>query len=165
MSGYPYCGVDFGVRLVTICRLTTNGTPRWTELKAEKGTDALEACRQLSADSWRWAWDTDCVWVERSMGRYIRSVSDLARVQGAVIATIRKQCTISEIPPAEWRRAIGLPGNAKKTDVMAWATASLDRAPDTQDMADAYCIAQACRISSLRAVRLLDETEEDPALD
>jgi hypothetical protein len=156
VSEFPYCAVDFGIRLVTICRLTADGTPTWHELKAEKGTDALEAARQIAASSWRWSWDTDCTWLERSMGRHIRSVSDLARVQGVVLATIPARIFVSEIQPPDWKRVHGLAGNAKKPVVMAWATDQLGEAPATQDMADAYAIAEALRISSERATSILD---------
>ena len=51
----------------------------------------------------------------------------------------RMQAAILELQPGEWRRSIGLKGNAKKPDVMA-AVVGLGHDPATQDEADAIAI-------------------------
>jgi hypothetical protein len=153
---WVYAGVDIGVRKTTICRLNATGIPTWHTLEASPQVDAWEACRVMGVLAARWPWDCSVAWLERPMGRSIRSVADLSRVVGAVMAGIPARVLISEIPPTSWRVAVGLKGNCPKSAVMGWADEWLGYEPVDQDAADAYAIATACRLSSERAVALLE---------
>lgn len=86
-------------------------------------------------------------WIERPMGRHIRSVSDLARAGGAIAAHLPLECGLDEIDAPNWKKAIGLNGNCPKSVVQAWARERLGQDLSEHE-ADAYAIAQvALRVS------------------
>lgn len=77
----------------------------------------------------------------------------IARVQGAVLASLPRRLLVQPWNPSEWRKACGLPGNASKRAVWEFV---IDNEPDgnrgwsvledwPQDACDAYCIALATR--------------------
>lgn len=114
-------GVDLGVRLVTMACHRRDGLS-FVTCQADGG-DALEACRQLGRRL-RVAlelWQATVVWVERPMGAQPRSVADLMRVMGVVVAAIPMETPVEEITPSAWKRAIGIGGNANKEKVWKWA--------------------------------------------
>lgn len=67
------------------------------------------------------------------------------RVQGAVLAMIPSRMLVHPLQPSEWRKGVGLPGNATKERVFDWVTEQLGGRPVSQDAADAYCMALATR--------------------
>jgi len=77
------------------------------------------------------------------------------RVQGAILARIPPRMLVRPFIPSEWRKGVGLKGNASKADVWSFTTfQSVGRDPNgrfgwPQDACDAYCIA-------LATLRLLD---------
>ena len=98
-------------------------------------------------------WDTiRAVGIEEPMGRGPASwgvVPKLKAIQGAIVACIPSLVPVTPLKPAEWREKVGVPGNATKDMVAAWAMAQLDDPPGMplkqwpQDAFDAYCIARA----------------------
>ena len=73
-------------------------------------------------------------------------------VQGALLSQIPARMLVTKFMPSEWRKAVNLPGNASKSDVLrfvvengfesGWKT---DERELAQDACDAYCIALATR--------------------
>jgi hypothetical protein len=93
-------------------------------------------------------WDTVCaVGIEEPFGRGPSSwaiVPKLKAIQGAILACIPAEMEVTPLAPAEWRKAVGLSGNAPKEHVTNWARRH-KHIPFTwpQDAYDAYCIARA----------------------
>jgi len=104
--------------------------------------------------------DVLAVGIEHPGGKF--GTGDMLRVQGAVLARIPARMLVHPLPPARWRKLVGLPGNASKeavsvvADNMRWDgqwVASADPHIDyepllpewPQDACDAYCIALATR--------------------
>jgi Holliday junction resolvasome RuvABC endonuclease subunit len=146
-------GVDLGTRLVTICELDHHGSASLRNLRVPGSLDSLQAARALAVLATQVRWP-GVVWVERPYGAHIRSVADLSRVYGAILAAIPADHAVSEISAPEWKKAIGLPGNAKKSSVIAWAKTEYGLDLD-EHQADALAIAHACRVSSERVARLI----------
>jgi Holliday junction resolvasome RuvABC endonuclease subunit len=75
-----------------------------------------------------------------------KTLRDLARVQGAILARLPRNLMVQEWTPSQWRKVIGLPGNATKDDVMTFTDHDRLHAAAgvwPQDACDAYCIALA----------------------
>lgn len=157
-------GVDVNLRRVTGCSLGPTG-PSWMTWQVASNVPSLE-CPRWIANEIRFG-DVisghDVVWIERPMGVHIRSVADLSRVMGAVVAALPLDTSLEEITAPEWKRLIGLPGNAGKAEVRQWVTDELDRRRlaniDQLDehKCDAFAIAMACQRESSRY-----QTERDP---
>jgi Holliday junction resolvasome RuvABC endonuclease subunit len=143
-------GVDVATRNVAIVRLSEDGGARWDQLSTDPKVPALEAVRLLHRAALTYPWPA-VVWIERPMGRHVRSVSDLSRVVGAVVAALPDRVSVSEVSPPEWKVGIGLKGNASKRDVWRWASVLIGSDPPDQDAADALAIAWACWLASKRA--------------
>lgn len=64
-------------------------------------------------------------WIEHAFGANRAVDFKLGRVQGAIVAAVRHvwpEAAVNEVGPPEWKKGIGLPGNAKKdayVDVLA----------------------------------------------
>lgn len=81
-------------------------------------------------------------WIERPMGQHVREVANLMRTAGSIAAWIPPTCAVEEIAPQDWKRLVGLPGNASKEAVQAWCRGEgFD--PASEHEADAYAIARA----------------------
>lgn len=93
--------------------------------------------------------DTIAVGIEEPAGR---NPGVIFRVQGAVLAQIPARTLVDKLMPSQWRKQVGLAGNATKTAVAEHALADLHSRgalwtlrDHPQDALDAYCIAQATR--------------------
>lgn len=80
------------------------------------------------------------VGIENPAGR-VGAVRHIARVQGGVLACLPTTLLVHPLEPAEWRRLVGLPGNAPKHEVMQFALRTDNGL--TQDEADAILMARA----------------------
>lgn len=122
-------------------------TPRWTHCRLE-GSDAFDRTRTVgqvvpgrAASFWD---DVLAVGIEEPAGR---NPGFSFRVQGAVLSQIPAHKLVEKWMPSQWRKAVGMPGNATKATVNAWVGERWGEALDfwTQDACDAYCIALATR--------------------
>jgi Holliday junction resolvasome RuvABC endonuclease subunit len=104
--------------------------------------------------------DLDAVFIERPVGKFPKRALDHACgvIQAAMLAALDDRFlhlpSVFELSPGEWKKAIGLGGNAKKPDVYQWAVPRWEKpdvpaGPFTQDEADALAI--ACAGSALLA--------------
>ncbi len=155
-------GIDlstFAVDIVTIDDDT--GRVEWTR-HTLAGDDAFDRTRTVAAVMPGRAhsfWDDIlAVGIEEPAGR---NPGFAFRVQGAVLSMIPADKLVEKWMPSQWRKRIGLAGNATKTEVQAWSWNELlepRNLPDTQrsmyrreiaawpfDACDAYCIALATR--------------------
>lgn len=90
---------------------------------------------------------SSAVYVEQPMGRQIKGVAEVERVVGSVIANVPRKVSVSLISPPEWKRIVGLGGNAGKDQIREMATAIYPVLIDSsQDLCDAAMIARACYI-------------------
>jgi Holliday junction resolvasome RuvABC endonuclease subunit len=92
--------------------------------------------------------------VERPYG-VGKSIHDLMRAMGAVVAALPPALMVWELSPAEWRKGIGLPGNASKGDckLQAWHLAGYAATYYwPQDALDAYAVAYTARAINQQAI-------------
>jgi hypothetical protein len=157
-------GIDLDTKAVHCCLLSVDDdTATWYEWPIA-AKDALSAARNVrdALPSRGWWKDqgvimyaTESLW---SHGRTTLKV--LSRVQGAVIACLDPTLELVELSPHEWRlHSAGR--DASKETIRKWAEVqaglgfqsphSTNYAYLTQDRADSYAIAYACRALCERA--------------
>ena len=143
-------GIDLSTHAIDIVLLDeTTDAATWHRVELA-GHDAFERARSVRAAMFRGfvpsRWDDVlAIGIEQPRGR--NALVALGRVQGAVLACIPRDKLVQPWNPSEWRKTVGLPGNATKFQVAEWA---LDRWEDYPfgvpfDGTDAYCIALATR--------------------
>jgi hypothetical protein len=149
-------GIDYSSRAVDIVLLDeTTDAATWHryELHKDRGQDAFDRVRNVPAMMPSRAntfWDgVIAVGIEDPRGY---GAGSMYRVQGAILACIPRPLLVQPWVPSEWRKAVGLPGNASKVDVFAWTARNypqdwhdnyVDMCP--QDAIDAQCLALATR--------------------
>ena len=104
----------------------------------------------------RFCHDIGLVYVEAPhVGASRRGAVEHAMFIGRVLQQAERQwpdAPVELIQPGEWKKLVGLPGNAQKAQIMAWAhAAGFD--PKTQDAADASGIAAAGVVRNAEIVR------------
>lgn len=145
-------GIDFSTRAVDVVLLdedTDAATWHRFELAGADAFDRARSVRDAMPGSRYWD-DVLAVGIEDPRGY---GAGSLYRIQGAILSRLPRRTLVHPLIPSSWRKTVGLPGNASKTDVAARVTVlrtaarPLD-APDDpwpQDACDAYCIALATR--------------------
>jgi Holliday junction resolvasome RuvABC endonuclease subunit len=144
-------GVDVAVQHLAFAFAPVDNGPIVTETLTA-GTDAREGQRlglldrqvRIYAQQVAVSFPPQCVWVEQPTGRFPKP--QLMYAAGVVQAALFEAlaCPVWTIPVATWKQRTVGKGNATKSDVFAWATGRLP-AIESQDEADAYCIAAAGR--------------------
>lgn len=143
-------GIDVGVRSAVAVAVRDGepgavGVRRWaTPVRSMDGVRILGRLAVLTFAAPPFNEASVC-WIERPMGRQIKEVSDLARAGGSIAACIPSHVALDEIPPPDWKRLVGLGGNATKAVVRTWALED-GAGPDVladEHAADAYAIARA----------------------
>jgi len=129
----------------------SNGDTTTLSLAVEEGSrrlsEAHSAISQRSAEL-AGSYPPFCVFVEEPMGKFHnRSLDNMAAItQAAIYSALETRypypVSVLTIPPPQWKSTIGIPGNASKEEVMAWAR-SVGYSGDSQDEADALAIAYA----------------------
>lgn len=131
--------------------------PRWHRYEL-RGHDAFERARDVRrslVEGWcrdgAWPHHALAIGIEDPAGHH--AVRALARVQGAILARLPRDVLVVPLAPAQWRKTVGLPGNATKQQVADWALtdahslgADWTLRDNGQDCLDAYCIAVATRL-------------------
>lgn len=145
-------GIDFDTHAVHVVLLREDGTAEYRHFPLE-GHDAFERVRSVreampSRGWWRDEGVVACA-IEEPAGKL---TGRLFRVQGAILACLPPDLLVEKLMPSQWRKAVGLKGNATKEDV-AWFAASYSHgwAPAGMavlstwpfDATDAYCLALA----------------------
>lgn len=145
-------GIDLSTFAVDVVKVPLDqGPPQWHRFPLT-GSDAFERARSVrdampGSSSVFWD-DVLAVGIEEPAGR---NPGVIFRVQGAVLARIPTHLLVEKLMPSQWRRLVGLPGNASKADVRSHATLNgVGRLNDgtfvwPQDACDAWCIALATR--------------------
>jgi hypothetical protein len=143
-------GIDYSTRAVDVVLLDEDShAAEWHRFELS-GADAFERTRDVSRafNLTSEQWDSVvAVGIENPGGKY--GTGAMYRVQGAVLASIPFYKLVQPLPPALWRKTVGLPGNASKDAVAEWATWKGGLGAKAvfwpQDACDAYCIALATR--------------------
>lgn len=147
-------GIDcstFAIDIVSVSIEDDDPWANWNCFKLGRDGDAFDRTRLVgevlpARNSSFWL-DIIAVGIEQP-GGHQRHVT--ARVQGAVLAMIPSRMLVHPLQPSEWRKGVGLPGNATKERVFDWVTEQLGGRPVSQDAADAYCMALATRALVLK---------------
>lgn len=143
-------GIDFSTKAVDVVLLDEDtDAAEWHrfELHGDGAFDRTRSVMSAMPGPGHSFWDDVlAVGIEQPRGNH--GVVHMARIQGAVLTRIPTHKLVHPINPSDWRKTVGLPGNASKADVMAhtWK-ASRDSIMYVwpQDACDAYCIALATR--------------------
>lgn len=160
------CGIDFSTRAVDVVLLDEDtDAATWHRFEL-LGNDAFDRARNVEGNI---PGRTDPLWDEvvaigiedpRGYG-----AGSLYRVQGAILASLPAWLLVHPLIPSQWRKTVGLPGNASKdmirafTGIKRWHAdprfipSSVTTTTDyeavipawPQDAHDAYCIALATR--------------------
>jgi hypothetical protein len=141
-------GIDVSSHAIDIVYLDENGEtpPRWQHHPLT-GPDAWERARGVRDTlPWRggghWS-NVLAAGIERPFGP---SSGVLNIVVGGVLASLPTRLLVAPWTPGQWKKQVGLKGNANKLEVAAFA--SVESGAFTlydhgQDCLDAYCIALA----------------------
>jgi hypothetical protein len=156
-------GIDLSTRAIDIVKLdetTNNATWHRIQPQGKNAWERLLNARALMPTTSWWD-DVYMVAVERPYG-VGKSIHDLMRAMGAVVAALPPALMVWELSPAEWRKGIGLPGNATKDECRlkvlqnAWDSDSdswaLMEVLWPQDALDAYAIAYTARAINQQAI-------------
>lgn len=148
-------GIDFSSLAIDVVTIDLDdlAPPQWNRYPLT-GQDAFERTRNVrSSMPPMSAWDdTLAIGIEEPTGKFKPGLG--YRVQGAVLACLPSEVLVQPWPPAAWRKAVGLPGNASKEDVFTFAIRQINQWDPTRatwglavpnDATDAYCIALATR--------------------
>lgn len=148
-----YAGIDFDTRAVHVVLLPDEGPARYLPFVMH-GHDAFERTRAVrDVMPARGCWEDEgviAIGIEEPMGRG-SVVQKLNVVQGAILSCLPRSLLVNPMRPSVWRTAVGMPGNASKDDVAAFALDAMsafwreavreDYWP--QDAYDAWCMARA----------------------
>lgn len=144
-------GIDLSTKHVDLVLLDEE-SPRasWQRISFD-GASAFDRLRQVRERMPGRAWFDEhgvyLIAVEAPFG-VSRGIYPLERVFGAVVASLPAELLVYEVSPAEWRLAIGLPGNAKKAHCADQVRRMWPQPrPDLllQDACDAYAVALCAR--------------------
>jgi hypothetical protein len=147
-------GIDYSTRAVDVVLLDEDtDAATWHRFEL-KGADAFDRARDVhrafnfTSEIWD---EIIAIGIEepQATGPRRANIGALFRVQGAILANLPWNRLVQPLYPTQWRKTVGLPGNASKDEVKMWVTALWDNALDRydwpQDACDAYCIALATR--------------------
>lgn len=156
-------GLDFDTRAVHAVLLDDDtDAARYVPIPIVDKRGSFEAARNVRAAMREGWFEVDDVWlvgIEDSMYRSPQTVRALARVQGAILASLPRDLCVVPLAQQEWKRETVGFGNAKKPDVELWALNELlptiyecGARHWPQDAFDAYAIARAARSLNARGI-------------
>lgn len=139
-------GIDLSTRAVDCVTIheTTGRLDAWHHWPIDAQGDAFDRTRwirdTMPARGWWKDQGVAAIGIEDPRGN---SAGIIYRAQGAILACLPTSILVHPLIPSEWRKLVGLPGNASKQDVRDFAPGTIDGAP--QDAYDAWAIAEATR--------------------
>lgn len=149
-------GIDVSTKAIDLVLLDENSDQAsWDHLEL-RGATAFDRLRTLPSRMPKWSW-YDSVYlaaIETPMGRGQGGTeAKLNWIFGAVIACLPRGLATWHVAPHEWRRELGLPGNAPKA-VCAARCVELGAHVDwqQQDAYDAYAVARYAREVNRRGI-------------
>jgi Holliday junction resolvasome RuvABC endonuclease subunit len=154
MNNHTFIGIDPGLRRVSVAAVQgvqfkvrtltlPPKTPTFTALVE------LDGIVETLIDNMEYYWDdracpATSILVEQPSGRFVNL--SLSYAAGVIIRSAEKYLPgrVATVPSPQWKKAIGLKGNAGKPETMAYAQ-RFGYEGDIEDEADAICIARACQ--------------------
>lgn len=141
-------GIDYSTHAVDVVVVPVDGDapPKWTR-HVLMGLNAFDRSRYVDLRGKRWD-DILAVGIEDPRGF---NAGALYRVQGAILAQLPGDKLVHPLIPSQWRKLVGLPGNASKNMVAGHSEDVRLTPPNIlrdhwpQDAHDAHCIALATR--------------------
>lgn len=138
------CGIDYSSKAVDMVfvHLDDLQPPVWFRVELA-GDNAFDRTRTVHLPA-SFFDDTLAVGIEEPRGQ---NAGAIYRVQGAILAALPRNTLVHPWVPSAWRRAVGLPGNASKSDILHHSDELLPEVWPVwpQDAHDAHCIALATR--------------------
>ncbi len=145
-------GVDVGSRHSAICRISTEfgsvdgsvgkNEVWWSDLDRRPGDSFADYLKDVGFWAERHLEYVDVVWIEQPFGNNPRALFQLGAVAGAIASTCAPNTDVEFVSSSEWKKLIGLSGNAKKAVVQQWARDE-GRVGLTEHATDAYGMARA----------------------
>lgn len=144
-------GIDYSTRAIDVVLLDEDtDAATWNRYKLH-GQDAFERARDVRRAMHYFAplWDDVLAFGIEDPRGY--GAGSLYRVQGAILTKIPRRTLVYPWVPSAWRKAVGLPGNASKSEIQVMVDFRRLKAHGTslvgwpQDACDAYMIALATR--------------------
>jgi hypothetical protein len=143
-------GIDYSTHAIDVVLIDEDTLkPEWSRYDLSFGTDAFDRARHVRPQmgAQRWWDDVLAIGIEEPRGY---NAGALYRIQGAVLSAIPLHKLVQPWVPSEWRKAVGLKGNASKLEIMNHVIQErLSQCTDAvlsdwpQDACDAWCIARA----------------------
>ncbi len=146
-------GIDVSTKAIAVVVLSASDGSllRWEQFDYPKLNDLPERnvthrCRWITLDDYAsFMRGVHVAQIEQPMGAHAKSVAEVERVVGAVIRSTPSKTDVAVLlGPSEWKKAAGLPGNASKVQIAAYA---LQLYPllqgESQDILDASLIGRA----------------------
>lgn len=152
-------GIDVSTKAIDLVLLDeTTDQAAWDHIEL-RGATAFDRLRDLPLRMPKWGWYEDngiyLIAIETPMGRGQGGTeAKLNWIFGAVIACLpRALDPVWPVAPHEWRKELGLPGNAPKP-ICAQRSVELGAHPDwaTQDAYDAWAVARYAREVNRRGI-------------
>lgn len=140
-------GIDLSSFFVDIVLIEDRKLPTWERIDLKPGQDAFARARNVALRAYpAWLFDCEAIGIEEPRGM---NPGPTFRVQGGVLTVLPPDVLVQPWVPSQWRKAVGLPGNCKKPEIMSFVKARLGAvAVDwPQDACDAWCIAEATRLA------------------
>ena len=139
-------GIDYSTRAVDVVLLDEDSdTATWRRFELS-GNDAFDRTRSVRDRFYTRSWWADspviAVGIEDPRGY---NAGALYRIQGAILSCFPAGMLVHPLIPSQWRKTVGLPGNASKEAVGNRVPVSHWNIDWPQDACDAYCIALATR--------------------
>lgn len=149
-----YCGIDISTRNIDAVFVDANSDRAAWHRFPLFGRDAWERTRDVPRALVDGGFPelmetTIAVAIEEPAGK---NPGRIFRVQGALLAAIPAATLAFSLMPSQWRRQVGIPGNAPKEDVEFWCrfaspaaiTGQFTGCSWAEDAFDAYCLSLAC---------------------
>ncbi|MFN0092877.1 MAG: hypothetical protein ACKVWR_21795 [Acidimicrobiales bacterium] len=147
-----YAGVDFDTHGVHVCLIDEDRPERARAFTwALAGSDALTRLRAVREIRCGWD-DVAIVNVEWPAGRF-HTAAALLPFHGAIVNQVPSGVIVWRMRPMEWRRHVGLAGNASKQEVADLVARHVPAADWSQDLCDAWCLARAAQVINEEAIR------------
>jgi hypothetical protein len=142
-------GIDYSSRNIDVVLLDEDSDAATWRRFPLTGADAFDRTRSVRDAIYTRSWWSDspviAVGIEDPRGY---NAGALYRIQGAILASFPDGLLVHPLIPSQWRKTVGLAGNASK-DAVAERVRYLSLAAEEngwpQDACDAYCIALATR--------------------
>ncbi len=150
-------GIDISSFAVDVVFINPGEFPRWARISLGKAGDAFDRSRgvlramMVGSPGFTFPFglnQCEAIGIEEPRGF---NPGPAYRVQGAVLQYIYPELLVQPWIPSQWRKAVGLKGDAKKEEIMQHVYSKFPGVSHwPQDACDAWCIAEATRLALVK---------------